>query len=161
MGWIGASGRSSGYWHRANPAARSPPLLAIRWAGYGPWLVLQQHLVLAEPSSRIWYRTKVSQRRLGFRTDSISAAVILGATTRAGPSESAIADSRLYFLPPYSPELQPAEHLWPLTNQPLVNQCFADLAELEAVQAHHCLCLQDQPDLIRSATNFSWWPQCA
>lgn len=68
---------------------------------------------------------------------------------------------RLYFLPPYSPELQPAEHLWPLTNQPLVNQCFADMAQLEAVQAQHCLWLQQQPDLIRSATNFSWWPQCA
>src|SRR5215472_12882082 len=25
------------------------------------------------------------------------------------------------FLPPYSPELQPAEHLWPLTNAALVN----------------------------------------
>jgi transposase len=31
----------------------------------------------------------------------------------------------LLFLPPYSPELQPAEHLWPLTNAALVNQHFA------------------------------------
>ncbi len=68
---------------------------------------------------------------------------------------------RLYFLPPYSPELQPAEHLWPLTNQPLVNQCFVDLDQLEAVQAEHCNTLQNQLDLIRSTTNFHWWPQCA
>ena len=25
----------------------------------------------------------------------------------------------LEFLPPYSPELQPAERLWPLTNEPI------------------------------------------
>jgi transposase len=29
---------------------------------------------------------------------------------------------RLEFLPPYSPELQPAEHLWPLINEPLANR---------------------------------------
>jgi hypothetical protein len=28
----------------------------------------------------------------------------------------------LLFLPPYAPELQPAEHLWPLTNTALVNR---------------------------------------
>jgi len=41
----------------------------------------------------------------------------------------------LLFLPPYSPELQPAEHLWPLSNEPLVNRHFRDLDELEDVQA--------------------------
>lgn len=28
------------------------------------------------------------------------------------------------FWPPYSPELQPAERLWPLTNEPIVNRFF-------------------------------------
>jgi len=64
----------------------------------------------------------------------------------------------LIFLPPYSPELQPAEHLWPLTNQPLANRCFASLEELESVQAERCRWLQDHPDLVRSATLFHWWP---
>lgn len=41
----------------------------------------------------------------------------------------------LLFLPPYSPELQQALHLWPLTNEPLVNRHFHDLDELEDVQA--------------------------
>lgn len=27
-------------------------------------------------------------------------------------------------MPPYSPELQPASRLWPLVNEPLVNQAF-------------------------------------
>src|SRR5258708_16697984 len=33
----------------------------------------------------------------------------------------------LLFLPPYSPQLQPAEHLWPLTNSVLVNRHFATI----------------------------------
>src|SRR5215210_2064010 len=32
---------------------------------------------------------------------------------------------RLAYLPPYSPELQPAEHLWPVLDEPLANQYFA------------------------------------
>ncbi len=64
----------------------------------------------------------------------------------------------LFFLPPHSPELQPAEHLWPLSNEPLVNRHFRDLAELEEVQAQRCVFLQDFPDLIRSHTSFHWWP---
>jgi transposase len=65
----------------------------------------------------------------------------------------------LLFLPPHSPELQPAEHLWPLTNTVLVNQHFASIEELEDAQAERCAALQGHPDLIRSATRFSWWPQ--
>lgn len=62
-------------------------------------------------------------------------------------------------LPAYSPELQPAERLWSLTNEALVNQHFADLTELSAVQAERCRMLLLQPEQIRSRTNFHWWPQ--
>jgi transposase len=65
----------------------------------------------------------------------------------------------LLFLPPYSPELQPAEHLWPLTNTVLVNRHFASIEELEDVQAARCVTLQARHDLIRSTTLFHWWPQ--
>ena len=65
----------------------------------------------------------------------------------------------LLFLPPYSPELQPAEHLWPLTNTVLVNRHFTSIEELEDTQAERCTALQGRPDLIRSTTRFSWWPQ--
>jgi hypothetical protein len=33
----------------------------------------------------------------------------------------------LHFLPPYSPELQPAERLWPLTNEALANRHYPGL----------------------------------
>ena len=64
----------------------------------------------------------------------------------------------LLFLPPYSPELQPAEHLWPLTNTPLINRHFASIEELEEAQFAHCAALQRQPERIRSTTLFHWWP---
>jgi transposase len=63
------------------------------------------------------------------------------------------------FLPPYSPELQPAEHLWSLTNAPLINRHFASIEELEDVQWEDCAALQRQPERIRSTTLFPWWPQ--
>ena len=66
--------------------------------------------------------------------------------------------NHLLFLPAYAPELQPAEHLWPLTNEPLANRCFATMEALEAVQAEHCLALQQQPERIRQHTCFRWWP---
>jgi transposase len=65
----------------------------------------------------------------------------------------------LLFLPPHSPELQPAEHLWPLTNTVVANRHFASIEELEDAQAERCVALQGRPDLIRSTTRFSWWPK--
>jgi transposase len=67
----------------------------------------------------------------------------------------------LHVLPPYSPELQPAERLWPLTNEPLANRHFPALDARQDVQAHHCLTLQAMLEVIRSDTNFHWWPQTA
>lgn len=63
----------------------------------------------------------------------------------------------LLFLPPYSPELQPAEHLWPLTNEALANQHFATLAALEAVQLARCHTIQTLVDDVRALTAFQWW----
>ncbi|MGH2485094.1 MAG: hypothetical protein ACRDHE_03680 [Ktedonobacterales bacterium] len=65
----------------------------------------------------------------------------------------------LLFLPHYSPELQPAEHLWALTNSCLVNKHFATIEDLEDAQFARCVALQQQPDLVRSATCFHWRPK--
>ncbi len=65
----------------------------------------------------------------------------------------------LLFLPPYSPELQPAEHVWRLTNSVLVNRHFATIEDLEDAQFAHCANLQRQRDRIRSTTCFHWWPK--
>jgi len=65
----------------------------------------------------------------------------------------------LLFLPPCSPELQSAEHLWPLTNAALVNRHFVSIEELEEARAQRCVALQAQPELVRSTTLFHWWLQ--
>jgi transposase len=65
----------------------------------------------------------------------------------------------LHFLPSYSPEPRPAEHLWPLANAPLINRHFSSIEDLEEAQAEHCVALQAQPAHVRSATPFHWWPQ--
>jgi transposase len=62
-------------------------------------------------------------------------------------------------LPPYSPELQPAERLWSLADEPLVNRCFESLDELEDILSDRCCTLSNtMQDDIQALTNFHWWP---
>jgi hypothetical protein len=63
----------------------------------------------------------------------------------------------LEFQPPYSPEVQPAEHLWPLCDEALANESFATIDDLETRLAERCCTLADQPEVLRSATHFHWW----
>lgn len=65
------------------------------------------------------------------------------------------------WLPSRSPELQPAERLWPLTNEGIANKLFADLDELQQALIDRCNKLAEQPELIRSHTLYHWWPQAA
>ena len=64
---------------------------------------------------------------------------------------------RLMFLPPYSPELNPAEHLW----QALRDDCFANhvLADLDAVEValtEGIAILEADPARTQSMTGFGW-----
>jgi transposase len=63
---------------------------------------------------------------------------------------------RLVYLPRYSPELQPAEHLWPVLDEPLANRYFGTLADLEQVVTERCRMLDG--DQLTPGTNFHWWP---
>ena len=74
-----------------------------------------------------------------------------------GPKGLAVPDGvTLVFLPPYSPELQPAERLWPLVDEPVANRHFATLADLDAAVAERCRRLD--ATMIKPHTNFHWWP---
>lgn len=64
---------------------------------------------------------------------------------------------RLMFLPPYSPELNPAEHLW----EALREDCFANhvFRDLDAVQDTLCTGLarlEADPRRTQSMTGFRW-----
>lgn len=64
----------------------------------------------------------------------------------------------LVFLPPASPELQPAERLWPLVNEPVANRAFADLDALADVLVTRCRTLRADQPAIRGLTDYWWWP---
>ena len=63
------------------------------------------------------------------------------------------------FLPPYSPELQPAEKLWPLSNEGIANNNFEDLDELEEIQIKTIKKLLTEKEIITARTLFHWWPR--
>ncbi len=67
----------------------------------------------------------------------------------------------LEFLPARSPELQPAERLWPLANEAVANRLFEKLDGLEEALAKRCVALLEQSELIRSLTLYHWWPDAA
>jgi transposase len=67
----------------------------------------------------------------------------------------------LEFLPSHSPELQPAERLWPLSNEGVANRHFEEIEELEEALAQRCVALCEQPETIRSYIRYHWWPQAA
>lgn len=64
----------------------------------------------------------------------------------------------LVHLPPASPELQPAERLWPLVNEPVANRTFADLDALEEVLVTRCRTLRADRPTVEGLTNYWWWP---
>jgi hypothetical protein len=68
---------------------------------------------------------------------------------------------RLVFQPSYTPELQPAERLWPLTKESIANRHFASLADLDHALAARCLALCGQPETVTAHTRFHWWPKAA
>lgn len=68
---------------------------------------------------------------------------------------------RLLFLPPYSPELQPAEHLWEVVDEPIINQHIADIESLDAIIAERCVQLANDRQIIKGRAGFHWWPRIA
>jgi transposase len=70
------------------------------------------------------------------------------------PQVQVPAGIHLQGLSPYSLDLQPAECLWPLTNEVLANRHFQDLDARQEAQAQRGLTLQAMLEVIRAHTNF-------
>ncbi len=66
------------------------------------------------------------------------------------------ADVRLYPLPSCTPELQPAEHLWPLVREALANRDFDHLVALGAKLRRRCDWLASHPQVVQGAVGFHW-----
>jgi len=63
------------------------------------------------------------------------------------------------YLPPYSPELQPAEKLWPLSNEGIANRVFGNINELEDKQTETIRNIIGKKKEITARTLFHWWPR--
>jgi transposase len=96
---------------------------------------------------------------IGAGQDKQTLLVLDGAGWHVSPQVQVPEGIHRHFLPPYSPELQPAERLWPLTKEALAYRHFGDLEEPQTIQAHRCPELQAKPDMIEGHTSFHWWPQ--
>jgi transposase len=68
---------------------------------------------------------------------------------------------QLEFLPAYSPELQPAEHLWPPLREAVANHSVETLEDLDRILGERCCTLADDPARISASTRFPWWPAFA
>ncbi|MGL5834781.1 MAG: hypothetical protein ACRC1Z_16325 [Waterburya sp.] len=66
------------------------------------------------------------------------------------------------FLPPYSPQracphvLQPAERLWQLVDQPLVNQYFETINQIEDILVERCCLVSHMKDEVCKLNNYHW-----
>ena len=62
----------------------------------------------------------------------------------------------LHPLPPCTPELQPAEPLWPLLREAVANEGYDELAAMEPVLVDRCRWLIENPEVVRGAVGFGW-----
>jgi transposase len=100
-------------------------------------------------------------REAGAGRDRIILLVLDGAGWHTAPGLAVPEGIRLIYLPPYTPELQPAETLWVHVDQPIVNEHFETIEHLDAVVAARCVELEKDRDLIRGQAGFHWWPKRA
>jgi DDE superfamily endonuclease len=64
---------------------------------------------------------------------------------------------RLIYLPPYSPELNPAEHLWEAVREDcFANHVFADLDAVEVALTKGLVALESNLERTQSMTKFGW-----
>ncbi|MEO0688239.1 MAG: IS630 family transposase, partial [Cyanobacteria bacterium J06649_11] len=61
------------------------------------------------------------------------------------------------FLPPYSPELQPAERLWSLVDEPIANENIETIDELEEILSKRCCVLSQMNEEIKNLTDYHWF----
>ena len=97
-------------------------------------------------------------REAGAGRDRIIILVLDGAGWHTEPGLAVPEGIRLIYLPPYTPELQPAETLWVHVDEPIVNRHFETLADLDAAVARQCIALGADRDRVRSQAGFHWWP---
>jgi transposase len=62
----------------------------------------------------------------------------------------------LHFLPPCTPELQPAEPLWPLVRESLANRSLGRIDRLRTIVRERVRYLAQHPDEVQPRVGFHW-----
>jgi transposase len=62
----------------------------------------------------------------------------------------------LHFLPPCTPELQPAEPLWPLVREAVANRAIGRIDRLRALLRRRLAYLAANPQAVQPAVGFHW-----
>lgn len=62
----------------------------------------------------------------------------------------------LHFLPPCTPELQPAEPLWPLLREAVANRSIGRIDRLRAIVRRRLAYLAGHPDRVQPVVGFRW-----
>lgn len=97
-------------------------------------------------------------RTVGAGRERIIVLVLDGAGWHTEPGLAVPDGVRLVYLPPYTPELQPAEHLWALVDEPVVNRHFKTIDDLDTVLDQRCRFLSQDRQLVAAHVHFHWWP---
>lgn len=90
--------------------------------------------------------------------DSFNVRVLDGAGWHHAEALQVPDNLRLVFRPPYSPELNPVEHVWEhLRENHFGNEVFPTLEDVGERLTQGLRTLMAQPDLVRSLTCFEWF----
>ncbi len=97
-------------------------------------------------------------REAGAGRDRVIILVLDGAGWHTGPGLRA-GGHPARLSPAHTPELQPAETLWVHVDEPIVNNYFETLADLDAAVAAQCVALNADRARVKGQAGFHWWPQ--
>ena len=67
----------------------------------------------------------------------------------------------LFFLPAATPELQPAERLWTLFDEPLIGLAASEIEQIETALIARSQWLFENPNVVSGRALFHWWPEHA
>jgi transposase len=81
-----------------------------------------------------------------------------GAPAHRAKSLKVPARITLVGLPAYTPELNPAETLWPLVKEGVANESFKDLSALERRVCRRVRHIGEDQGILASRLNYHWWP---
>jgi len=82
--------------------------------------------------------------------------LIDGAGFHTGKEVERPENVQFFPLPPYTPELQPTETVWPLLREAVANDVHTHIDPFEEKLADRCEWLRGHPETVKGAAGFKW-----